>query len=1168
MSDSVAAAADPGLRGLIIYRASRLEALLEPLQLLMRAAPPRHALAPHELVAAHPGMQKWLSRELALVRGPRGIAANLRIELPSVWLDRLAVAVLGEEAIALRPYRREVLRWRIHDCLDAIDDPRLQAFLAGDAGSRAQRRFQLAERLARIYTRYLVYRPDWLADWAAGRRWPQANPWLGALWKMLHRRIGVPHRGEMLARLIPALAGSPRVAADDPLHVFGIAHLAPSELAVLRAVARRRPVVLYVPDPCREYWGGLRSGRRRLRELVERQPAAPETESAFLEQPHPLLASWGRMGQHFLLALDDADTRIDERHWQDAAPAPLDSRLQRLQESIRALRPDLIGAGDTAAGARADRSLRVHACHTRLRELEVLRAALLRERRDDATLKPSDIVVMMPDVQAYLPLLPTVFGEAGRHEGPLPYHCFDVAVARSHPLFAAFRRLLDLPAARVTATEVADLLVVPQIGRRLNLGGGDADVLAGWLRRGRVAWALDAAFRERFDVPAIAEQTFAWGMDRLLAGYLVGAGGDDEPDAIALPGGERIVPLEGIRGPEAALAGALDTLLIEIAAWCAGGGAARRASEWTEWFEQRLDALFAIDPTDAAAREAKAFVLRFVRALADEPAESGLDPALDFAVVRDVLLDRLDAVPERQRFLLGGVTFCGMVPQRAIPFRVVAVLGLDDGEFPRRGSDGGIDLMSAQPRLGDRDVRSDDRYLFLETVMSARDTLHLSYIGEGVRDGLARNPAAPLAELMAALDHGAPAGAAAPLPGESAADAERRRRPWLIRHPLQPFDERYFDDRDPALFSFDAAAGALCGDPSQRTAPSAFVADSLFESAEAMPLPSAIDLHEVSAYYKNPAKQVLAHALNLRLDAVDEDRLRDSEALEARVDAIEQVAKRLFNEAVVRADRRLPDAAPDWLRLTGVLPPGRAGDEAWVAERDVARALLDAVAAHELFDGGLPHPSPTRLEQPVALRDGRPIVHGDLRRVFEKNGTLWIMECYPKRDAESELDFKPRISFFLEWALLRLATPAATPVRGRIVIAGEHDDGWQHAFEDWHERFRARGGRDAPALSADLERRVAGLIEFWRRAQRQPQWYFPATSWALVAGGPEKARERWLGGGRERKMAERDYAPGYARLLAGDRDFAAGVDLRRLQDNALRLRALIDLARPLAEDAP
>jgi exodeoxyribonuclease V gamma subunit len=1163
-------------RGIIIYRASRLEALLDPLQKLMQAAPPQHLLAPHSVIAAHPGMQRWLSRELALQRGPRGIVANLRIELPSEWLDRLALELLGEEAVALRPYRRDVLRWRIHECLDALGDARVAAYLDDSGGSQAQRRFQLAERLARIYTRYLVYRPDWLRDWAAGHDATRSGTFLAPLWKMLHRQIGLPHRGEMIARLLSELANpAASVLGAEPLHVFGLAHLAPAELDVLRAVAGHRQVVLYIPDPCREFWGGLRTDRQRLRELLRQDPDATATQVAFLEQDHPLLANWGRMGQQFLLALDDSNAAIDERHWQDKSDTQrLDSRLARVQESIRQLKPGLIGAKVDFDTARADRSLRVHACHTRLRELEVLRDALLRARSDDPHLKPSGIVVMMPDIQAYLPLLPTVFGEAGRHEGPLPYHCFDVAVARVHPLFSAFRQLLDLAQARVTAPEVVDLLAVPQVARKLGVGAGDVDVLTRWLQDSRVAWALDAQFRARFDVPAIAEHTFAWAMDRMIAGYAVGSSDSDETVALALPD-MHIAPLDGVHGPQAALVGALDALLIEIDAWSRAGATPRAASAWAAWFEQRFDALFSIDPTDREAREAKAFLLRFVRAIADEPGESGLDPLLDFAVVRDVLLDRLDAVPEQQRFLLGGVTFCGMVPQRSIPFDVVAVLGLNDGEFPRDGSDGGLDLMATQRRFGDRDTRSDDRYLFLETVMSARALLHLSFIGEGVRDGKPRNPAAPLAELMAALDAAAGEAEAADVagkvgkPGAAAVEIdekerEKRQRPWLVRHPLQPFDARYFDRSDAALFSFNADFAAMRSDP-LRGGFGPFVAIDTSTRGASTPPADAIELKQVIAYFKDPAKQLLKNMLNLRLDAVDEDSLHDSEPLEARVEAIDQVAKRLFNEAVARADQRLPDAPPDWLRLTGVLPPGRAGIDAWSDELDKARRLVAAVAQHELFAGGLPRSRPQRVEHAIELGDAEPVVRGELRRVHERDGALWIMDCYPSRNAERKLDFKQRIAFFLEWALLRLQAPAEHPVRACIVIDGDYDDGWQRGFDTWSAQFeQARG--DKHAMLEDIERRVAGLLEFWQHAQHEPQWYFPATSWALVTHGPDKAREQWAGSPRS-KRAERDYAPGYARLLARDRDFDAGADLAALHANALRLRALIDLARPLGDAA-
>jgi exodeoxyribonuclease V gamma subunit len=325
--------------------------------------------------------------------------------------------------------------------------------------------------------------------------------------------------------------------------------------------------------------------------------------------------------------------------------------------------------------------------------------------------------------------------------------------------------------------------------------------------------------------------------------------------------------------------------------------------------------------------------------------------------------------------------------------------------------------------------------------------------------------------------------------------------------------------------------------------------------------PSSIELREVVAYFKDPAKQVLAGSLNLRLDAVDESRLRDSEALEARVEAIDQVAKRLFNDAVAHAGLQLPESPPDWLRLTGVLPPGRAGTDAWNDELQKARALVEAAATHELFEHGLPRARPLRIEHAIDLVDGEALLRGELRRVYEKGDALWVMECYPGRDAESKLDFKPRIGFFLEWALLRLTQASARPVRACIVIAGEYD-GWQHSFDAWNAHFVQAGGRDAADMLDDLERRVAALVAFWRHAQREPPWYLPATSWAAVHS-IDKAREKWLGTRSAR--AERDYAPGYARLLVGDRDFSDGEDIAALHAAALQLRALIDLNRPLAD---
>ncbi len=1147
--------------GISIFRASRMEALLDPLIELMARAAPVAALAPHNVVAAHPGVRQWLIHALARRQGSAGIVANVDIVLPSTWLDDLAREVLGESAVALRPYRREALRWQVHECLDAVADAEVAAYLRGS--DPARRRFQLADRIAALYTRYFIYRRDWLEAWQRGRADVPEPTFLAALWRRVRERIGTAHRGELIERLAARLQRDRATPiAEHPLHVFGVSHLAPAELKLLRAVAAHRLVVIYVPDPCIEYWAGLRSDLARLRALVALEDLPADAQDLFLEQDHPLLAGWGRIGQHLMLGLSALadEVRLDLRNWRDEAlpGTPLD-RLHSLQESVRRLDPSRIRPGRCGdPAALADRSLRVHACHTRLRELEVLRDALLRARVECPDLKASDIVVMAPNIQRYVPLLASVFGEAGRHDGPLPYHLADVAVSRSHRILGAFESLLALPQSRFTASEIVDLLDVPEIARALGLDAAGVDVLQGWLQRSRVAWALDPAFREACGVPGIAEHTFAWGMDRLLAGYVLGEAGDGTRRAQAFADGTTLLPVEGVHGAQAEVIGALDRLLRELAALREDLARARPASAWAARLEQMIDGLFRIDPAEAEAREALLLLRRFVRAPALEAGDCALDPVLEFSVVREVLRERLSAAPERQRFLAGAVTFCGMVPQRAVPFRVIAVLGLDEGEFPRAAGDGGLDLMARHPRIGDRDVRNDDRYLFLETLMSARDMLHLSYIGEGVRDAKPRNPSPPLAELLSLLD------AHADLPEHDRGQVDR---PWLVRHPLQPFDPRYFDGADVRLFSFRAELADLSRDDTRDARPFVDASpEATSMDARAAALPPAhedsrtVPLSEVFAYFKDPARQLLRNGLQVRLDALDEARVRSSEPLDARFERLDRVARRLFLEIAAgpAAGWQVPAAPPDWLRLDGLWPPGHAGEDAWREESAKVRAVLDQAAAHALFAQGLPASLALAVDRGI----GGWHVRGELARAYRGAAADWLCEVFPDRKHEADLGFRERIGVFIEWALLRLHDSAgARPVRLLLLFGDDRPHPWQDALNGRDDAFiaaRARGDDAlAGALLADLERRVAALLAFWAAAQIRPRWYFPKTSWAAAVAKPDADVATTWNGSPDR-YGERDYAPGYAALLARDARFEPGhADYVELVGNARALHALI-----------
>lgn len=1193
---------DP-LGGLLLYRASRLEALLLPLQGLLDSTWPDNVLLPQTLIAAHAGMRQWLNAALAQRLGSDGISANLDIVLASTWIERLAHTQLRRKAIALPRYQRQHLRWAVHAALldgarvPGLCDPRLLAYLAEHAAGVAnlpRRRFQLADHLARLYSQYLIYRPDWLHGWEQGddaiatRGHHDATVQaterliLAPLWRHLSARLGL-HRGDVVAELVHALnAGSQPLPA---IHLFGINHLPPSELALTRAYARRGLVAIYAPDPCREYWGGISASRPQLRQYladeVQRIAAAGDGDY-WVEQGHPLLARWGRMGQHFFCALADGEVREDVRHHGDDE-TQIGNRLQRVQHSIRQLQPALmaVNLSDAAVMTRetADASLRIHACHTRQRELEVLRDALLdalSAQPGRTPISAADMVVMAPDIAAYLPLIAAVFGPAGNRHAVLPYHLADVAVAREHPLFATCLALLALPTARISAPEVMDLLAIPEIQRRLALNGDDIDHLRAWLLHSRVAWGLDGAARSRFDVPAINEHTFAWALDRMIAGYLMADESPAQRDCgVLLADGCELAPLPGIHGPAAQAVGALHRLLQEVQAWCDLGNAELPAAQWVRELDTRLHALLRIDASDSAARDAWQVLTTTVHSLLDEPQAVGEDPLLHFSVVRDVISERLQAVPEQQRFLFGGITFCGMVPQRAIPFKVIAVLGLNDGEFPRTSHDGGLDLMTRMRRVGDRDVRSDDRYLFLETLMSARERLHLSYLGQNVNDGKPRNPAAPLAELLGELDRHALGEAATP------------QRPWLVTHPLQPFDVRYFDGSDERLFSYHHGFAQMRAEgQSEVLAP--FVAEH-----EAVPLamPEPLPLAEVLAYYRDPAKFLLARQLALRLDALAESGLREEEPLSDSVERIENVTRRLFFDEALRrwpADDGLPERAPAWLRLTGLLPPGRAGVRAWQRERESVNGLLHALRQIPGFAGDSA-PVATSHAVDVLIAGSAPQhcrVVGRVAHLFAlqhagRSGMV-LLRVFPQADGklrhEAELGFRERLPIFLEWALLRLHTARSVsplPALRPLLLVADAEPAWQGAIQHWDDALLAADDQRRAWLLADLQARVARLLHWWQQAQVGVLWYFPATSWqaaqsragwrdhegadaagAAVSSALAKAwYAPWNGSG------EREYRSGYNRLFGGEREFADDEpECQRLCELAIAINDCINLA--------
>jgi exodeoxyribonuclease V gamma subunit len=1056
---------------LIVHRDSCTEVLADTLARSLAQNRPENPLAPQTVVVAHPGLRRWLLGEFAR-RDERGIAANFDMILPWQWLERAARTLLGDEALVDGGWRIEALRWHIHAALPTLDAAPVSAYLAGEDGER--RRFQLAEHLAGIYTQYLIYRPQWLLDWERG---VARDDWQAALWRRLRLSISQPHRAQRREALIAGLAQ--RGDGESlPLHVFGVSHLAPDVLDALHALASHRPVHVYFPDPCREYWADFRTRREVLR-------LQPESDDLYYEIGHPLLVSLGRMAQDFFIQLDARGVELgaDEGEAGDTAANTL---LGALQASIRDGDPARV----TGVAQNDDASLRVHACHTRLRELEVLKDALLGLLADDATLQHRDIVVMAPGIAAYAPYLGAVFGEPARYSderADIPWHLADVGLALAHPLIGAFSRALDLADSRFAVSEILDFLDVPALARRFGVDSGSRDTIERLLRGARVAWGLDASMKAQTGAAALDENSWAFGFDRLYAGLI--AGGDTDGQLL-----DGVLPLPGVDGGDGEIIGRLDRLLDALRSARDGLATPRTLLAWRDWLLGLVDDLFVADVRDDGESRALETLRRTVAAFGDQADAAGHEP-LPWRVVREAVRGELDKVSERQAFLLGGVTFCGLVPQRSIPFRVVCLLGMNEGEYPRRSGDAGLNRMLENPRRGDRDTRREDRQLFLEALMAARAHLHISFIGEGVQDGKRRNPASPVAELLQFLDE-----------RHAIADAKEP-RPWLVRHPLQPFDMRYFDHADARLFSFNVAY-MQASVPGQTT----------FVDIDEPKPPERADAQEVSLawltrYWRDPAKARLRDAAGLSLEALDVDVWPDREPLKAALDRRERVESRLLFDALLGAARELPASPPDWLARSGILAAGAIGARAYLQARERAQAAL--VAAREFLGD---NPQPFKQSIQLDLGDGIRLT-GSVDAFRRADGGVRLFGAKPAGEAR----FNELLPFYLSVAALRLS------LRGGVDVE----------FVEFTDRLRRPAvlkpiiGQGAAELRAGLRRMIDGALV----ADDFGSLFPPRTAWAWTNSDPakreEKARAAWEGGFNR---GERDYS-GYAALVARDWDF-------------------------------
>ncbi|MGH9075984.1 MAG: exodeoxyribonuclease V subunit gamma [Acidimicrobiales bacterium] len=1159
-----------------IHRAERGDRLAAGLADLLDR-PPADVLGPEVVAVPTRGVERWLAQSLSATLGARpgradGVCANVEFPFPGALVGAAVAAATGV-APDHDPWAPQRAVWPLLEVVDAnlgqawlatlsahlgagappagrtgaAPDPAATPEAARPPGGqadqpRAGRRFAAVRHVADLFDRYGVHRPAMLRAWAGGADHDGSGSplapdlaWQASLWRALRERIGAPSPAERMDEAIARLRRQPDLAGlPERFSLFGLTRLPASYLAVLDALAQDRDVHLWLLHPSPVLWAATAElGRAGRRPRLGRRGEGPAAALA----GNPLLASWGRDAREMQIVLSagagETSDRTDEHLGMEGAPASL---LGLLQAGVRAdaRPPGAPGPGGTDLRPVLDpddRSLQVHSCHGRARQVEVMRDAILHLLADDPTLEPRDVIVMCPDIDSFAPLIQATFGlapagGAGGRPGPaagagedpagpspaadggagapgreLRVRLADRSLRQTNPVLAAVSQLLALAGSRVTASGVLDLAGTAPVRRRFGFDDDDLVRLNEWVEAAGIRWGMDGRHRAAWLLEGTEEGTWQAGMRRILLGVAM------SEDGQRLAGG--VLPLDDVDSGDIDLAGRVAELVARLSASLSRLGADDTVAGWMEAIGQSARSLMAAPASEEWQMTQLDSLLDDVAGESQpSPGSGGATSAggpvpgpvrLGLAEIRSLLADRLRGRPTRANFRTGHLTMCTLVPMRSVPHRVVGLLGLDDGVFPRQTTTDGDDLVGRDPWVGDRDARSEDRQLLLDALLAAGDHLVITYRGRDERTNAPLPPAVPVGELLDLVDRTvrrAAAQAHAPVPGRAGV---------VVEHPLQPYDPRNFvagglAGGHPWSFDTVALAGALSL-TGPRTPVPAFLPAPL-----PAPAPGPVEIDDLVRFFQHPTRAFLRRRLGVVLSERDE---APGDALPIEPDglAVWDIGSRLLDGRLGGLDEGRVVAAE---RARGTIPPGALG------ERVLAQVVprVEALVGRAVAESGS-HPA-TTLDVAADLGGGHCLV-GTVGGV---SGGIVRAVTY------SRLAPKHRLA-----AWLRVLALTATYRDGafRAVTVGRGEG--RRVEVRSCGLVEAGPGRRQAAARHQLRR----LVDLYATGLCEPVPLYCATSAAYAAGGCDQARQAWTTAPRD--FAREDLDPSHVMVLGGQVPF-------------------------------
>lgn len=867
------------------FFSNRLENLVEALNSVI-SIPLSSPMEKEIIVVQSAGMERWISMRFAR---RHGVCANFKFSFPNTFVQdifRKLIPDIQEPS----PFDPTIMTWSIMKLLPSFIKTEgfesISHYLGKNRGNL--KCFQLAERIADTFDQYLLFRPEMIFRWEKNGE----KHWQAVLWRELIKGREKMHRAALGRAFLKEATKLPSTIPNFPVRisVFGISALPEFYLQLFHVISRFTEVNLFLMNPSREYWGDIISELGIEKKLPSIRDQ--DIDELYFEKGNGILASMGALGRDFFEVINEFES---EEHTIFQEPGE-DTLLSCIQSDILNLRDRKKKSDGNNFIKGNDDSIKIHSCHSPMREIEVLHDWLLTMFEKNTKLTPADILVMAPDIEIYAPYIQAVFDMKPDNPTKIPFTIADQGLRRRGKIIDTFLAILDLANSRFSAPEVLSILESQAVYQAFALSEADLDLIRNWILETRIRWGIDGPSKEKEGLPPFPENTWRAGIDRFLLGY-------------ALPGKDEkifggILPFDYIEGHESITLGKFIEFTDRLFTHVLSLGKPRKLNEWSKTLLGLLNALFTPDIDTETEIQALRKVIGDLSSRQDV-SEFNEDVGID--VIKWHIDHSLTNKGYGSGFLTRGVTFCAMLPMRSIPSKIICLIGMNNDAYPRQNKPVGFDLIAKNPKPGDRSQRNDDRYLFLEALLSARKTLYISYIGQNIKDNSVKPPSVLVNELIDYMKQ-----------GFFMKDRDIMDH-IFTKHRLQAFNPAYFMDNE-KLFSYseenyDAARTLL----KTQIAPTPFISGKLNEVG---PEWRIVDLDDLCRFFGNPTKYLLNKRLGIKFPEEDTP-LEDSETFE-----INKLDKYLIAQDLLRHRMEGKNTGElfSLIKASGRLPHGNIGE--------------------------------------------------------------------------------------------------------------------------------------------------------------------------------------------------------------------------------------------------